>query len=877
MKPDRSLSVQSPLRSDIPVQRVLGAALMLLWSSWAQATPLGEVLSVSALGDPFRVEISAPGLSHRQAAECLSTQGTRAPKDGIPQVDRLRLAVVGSGNGTRLVVRRNEPVHEPIVQIVLRNHCTSRLERTYTLLLDAPVGASARPPTVAAPSRATAQSPRTATSARTWNTSAGETLSSIAETLYPHDGTLRHAFIETVRRDNPALFPELSAIVRPLPAGLSFALPNPASLTRQASAEPTASRPARARPTDSAPPAAARPAAPRLQPAATPAPAPARAPSASPPEQTVAAVEESPPAADTEPTQPPPARERAARILEQEGRHPGRLMVEGEEDAATVQTLGDLQAANAQEEGGVLTPQEREARLVAALDRSIALQLELLDRLRRLEEMQQGLKSRLDTLQEGAPAATPPPPSAPRTHEPPPVSAASGETPAAPRTMPFDIPDRQDTPVPAPRDDEEHPLVAWSLYAGIVFALFALLLWLRKQWQIRAEMARLQNEGDEVPKKSVTRPPVELAGEPEQRNIELRGEEYSARRHDRSQSRAPHPGWAEGDRLPWDDEPPSQPPPRAAAQPPRATQSIPIDVDLDTLAPIDEAVEETADEHDSAVELADIMVSFGRVQGAAETLADFIRSNPKQAITPWLKLMDVYRLAGMRMEFDALARQLNKTFNVKTVTWDNFDEARKPVKTLEDLPHIARELTRIWGTRTCQAYLEKLLRDNRDGSREGFPISIIDDILALAAILEDELGRYRPDEQTDDDNEGETPDDDGKDSDGQDDNDVAAPPLPDDTAPDREETDALPELPPNQNPNSHSRQAEALPEPFTLPPLDFDIEPTTRASDPGSGQASASTPEHDGSRFVRPRLAGPDEPTVIPDFDIPQPPDNRRY
>ena len=81
-------------------------------------------------------------------------------------------------------------------------------------------------------------------------------------------------------------------------------------------------------------------------------------------------------------------------------------MVEGEEDAATVQTLGDLQAANAQEEGGVLTPQEREVRLVAALDRSIALQLELLDRLRRLEEMQQGLKSRLDTLQDGEPATT---------------------------------------------------------------------------------------------------------------------------------------------------------------------------------------------------------------------------------------------------------------------------------------------------------------------------------------------------------------------------------------------------------------------------------------------------------------------------------------
>jgi len=153
--------------------------------------------------------------------------------------------------------------------------------------------------------------------------------------------------------------------------------------------------------------------------------------------------------------------------------------------------------------------------------------------------------------------------------------------------------------------------------------------------------------------------------------------------------------------------------------------------------------EEAAEEHESAIELAEIMMGFGRVQGAAETLAEFIQSNPKKSVTPWLKLLEVYRAAGLRSDFDALARQLNKTFNVKSVTWDTFDEARATSKSIEQMPHLAKTLTELWGTPACQAYLEKLLRDNRDGTREGFPLSAIDEILVLAAILEEELGPYR--------------------------------------------------------------------------------------------------------------------------------------
>ena len=137
------------------------------------------------------------------------------------------------------------------------------------------------------------------------------------------------------------------------------------------------------------------------------------------------------------------------------------------------------------------------------------------------------------------------------------------------------------------------------------------------------------------------------------------------------------------------------------------------------------------------------MMSFGRVQGAAETLAEFVRSNPREAVAPWLKLLEVYRAAGLRAEFETIAGELNKTFNVITVGWSNYESLRDARASLEDLPHISETIQKSWGTSVCQRYLQHLLHDNRDGTRQGFPISTVDEILTLSAILEDQLGPYR--------------------------------------------------------------------------------------------------------------------------------------
>ena len=144
----------------------------------------------------------------------------------------------------------------------------------------------------------------------------------------------------------------------------------------------------------------------------------------------------------------------------------------------------------------------------------------------------------------------------------------------------------------------------------------------------------------------------------------------------------------------------------------------------------------------STIELAEIMLSFGRINSAAEALTAFIEKNPKEAFAPWLKLLEVYRTDGQRTEFDKIAHKLNKTFNVWAVDWDNFDDALSPVHSLETTTHIVERLQRLWGTRKCQAYLQYLLRDTRDETRKGFSLAAIDDILCLNDILGYRLGPY---------------------------------------------------------------------------------------------------------------------------------------
>jgi hypothetical protein len=166
----------------------------------------------------------------------------------------------------------------------------------------------------------------------------------------------------------------------------------------------------------------------------------------------------------------------------------------------------------------------------------------------------------------------------------------------------------------------------------------------------------------------------------------------------------------------------------------------------------------TVDEHFEAnpvMELAEIMLSFGRVKGAAQALQEYIDANPQEALKPWIRLMDVYRMAGMRHEFERIARELNKNFNVEVQKWeipaagsdvdvvldaDHAQPVNRPeegrVDGVEGMPAILEQILTRWPDGDVIRYLDQLLRDNRGGTRIGFPLSVVSDILFLIDLKE---------------------------------------------------------------------------------------------------------------------------------------------
>lgn len=172
----------------------------------------------------------------------------------------------------------------------------------------------------------------------------------------------------------------------------------------------------------------------------------------------------------------------------------------------------------------------------------------------------------------------------------------------------------------------------------------------------------------------------------------------------------------------------------------------------DSKAPPDELDEMTA-----VLELAEIMVSFGRFTGAAQAIEEFIEKHPRSAVAPWLKLLEIYRQNGQREAFDALGIRLRQHFNVAPADWDHMDEnslapfspsdahaipieqllARLP--TLGQLPHIQAEISRTWATPACAAYIDRLLRDNRNGERRGFLLGTVRELLLISDVLDSQL------------------------------------------------------------------------------------------------------------------------------------------
>lgn len=640
--------------------------------SMAHAIGFGEMVSQSAIGEPFRAEFKLFGVGANENAECLRVVATNTD-DGIPQLRNAHVRMQGKGQAMVAIVTRSTPVSDPIIRVTLEEICSARLQRTYTLLL--PMAATRiKAPVAPLPSAPPAPSPDKPSGIRSDDLGGAYTLAhptsinQLARQLFPGSRADRSAFVAALRSTN-AGDRSLRSTRRPLATGTTLMLPTPAEIERA-----RADQVSRAR---------------------------SRRPAAAPPPLASTETERPTLADDTAPAGASDSRPAAPAGLRSD-----RLVLGGDTPESSGFRLSsrlgnpDLINSTTEAERDLL---RREQQLIMAVDSQIMTRMALSDRIARLEALQNALKAELAAT-EGS-GKTEPEVSAP----------AEAVTPTAPASAQHRTPAMTDTaPRPSVPSSAETSTVEISFSWWLLAAASAALLLVGALWWRRKPAPPAYDE--EMPAEKAVTAPKTMAPPPTKTHEEMILEAL--------------PG--QGDSfdfsvIEWDGPPPAE---------------------LDhSIAPIALDEEEMAEEHESAVELADIMMSFGRVQGAAETLAEFIRGNPKKAVQPWIKLLEVYKAADMRAEFDALTRKLNQTFNVKTVTWESFDEIKKAPDSVEQMPHIINSLKDQWMTVDCQRYVQMLLRDNRGGTREGFPLGVVDDLLLLQAVLEDALGPYRPSEE----------------------------------------------------------------------------------------------------------------------------------
>jgi pilus assembly protein FimV len=189
---------------------------------------------------------------------------------------------------------------------------------------------------------------------------------------------------------------------------------------------------------------------------------------------------------------------------------------------------------------------------------------------------------------------------------------------------------------------------------------------------------------------------------------------------------------------------PSPPPPaikqRAVPPAPTFATATPPAPPVPKVTAPEPASAENESNHHEALELAEIMLSMGLASGAAQTLTEHIRHNPKQALHHWLKLLDVHRKSGNKQQFEESSRELQQHFNIQAENWAQLHAGE--VTTLENYERVWRHIESVW-RQPAEAlnYLKHLLEDNRGGTRAGFPQPVAEEILLLIAILKETWGR----------------------------------------------------------------------------------------------------------------------------------------
>lgn len=144
------------------------------------------------------------------------------------------------------------------------------------------------------------------------------------------------------------------------------------------------------------------------------------------------------------------------------------------------------------------------------------------------------------------------------------------------------------------------------------------------------------------------------------------------------------------------------------------------------------------EEVDDLVQLAESWLALNKPEAVIEILGPMNKVEAPESPLPWLYLLNAYRQVGDRKSFDDLYGRVKAHFNVDVPDWSAREVAAPTTaQVLADYSHITDNILAAWNSDEIVPYLESLLPDDRSGNRQGFPLRVYEDILALIHLAGD--------------------------------------------------------------------------------------------------------------------------------------------
>ncbi|MEZ0287405.1 MAG: FimV family protein [Methylophilus sp.] len=194
--------------------------------------------------------------------------------------------------------------------------------------------------------------------------------------------------------------------------------------------------------------------------------------------------------------------------------------------------------------------------------------------------------------------------------------------------------------------------------------------------------------------------------------------------HSNTQTQQPQstPGTAGGHQAPHTQSPYQPAPGRL--------QPVPLHANDDAVSPASAPQKVSSHLSTNAVmQDASRLFTHGRINQAIEHLQQHLARHPKCSPWMWLYLLDLLSKEGKQQEFDIVAGDCRKHFNLSVERNPDFKQHG-----IESYPRIMKALQQTWGTPQVISLIDDLVYNTRLVPRMGFERSIFEELMMLKEI-----------------------------------------------------------------------------------------------------------------------------------------------